>query len=61
VRVLSTPSVPEAEIARALLEEEGIPVLFKGEGEGPYRMGPVDLFVPAEHEARAKELLEASA
>jgi hypothetical protein len=53
--------VPEAEIARALLEEEGIPVLFKGEGEGPYRMGPVDLFVPAEHEARAKELLEASA
>jgi hypothetical protein len=61
VHVLSTGSVPEAEVAKAMLEEEGIPVLLKGEAEGPYRMGPVYLFVPAELEARARELLEASA
>ena len=54
----STGSVPEGEIARARLEAEGIPVLVKGEGEGPYRMGPVHLWVPAEHQVRARAILD---
>jgi hypothetical protein len=57
VRVRSTPSVPEGEIAKARLEAEGIPVLLKGEGEGPYRMGPVHLFVPSELEVQARLIL----
>jgi hypothetical protein len=57
VRVLTTSSVPEGEIAKSRLEGEGIPVLVKGEGEGPYRLGPVHLFVPAELEAQAREVL----
>jgi hypothetical protein len=59
VRVLTTSSVPESEIARGLLEDEGIPVLLKGEGEGPYRIGPVHLFVPAWLEVRARLILAA--
>jgi hypothetical protein len=54
----STGSVPEGEIARARLEAEGIPVLLKGEGEGPYRMGPVHLWVPAEFEVQARAILD---
>ena len=57
VLVFTTSSVPEGEIARSLLEEEGIPVLVKG-AEGPYPIGPVDLLVPAECELRARLLLE---
>ena len=57
VRVWSTPSVPEGEIAKARLEAEGIPVFLKGEGEGPYRMGPVYLFVPSELEVQARLVL----
>lgn len=59
VRVWSTGSVPEGEIARARLEAEGIPVLVKGEGEGPYRMGPVHLWVPAALEVQARLILDA--
>ncbi len=59
VRVRSTISVPEGEIARARLEAEGIPVLLKGEGEGPYRMGPVHLLVPAAFEVQAHMILDA--
>jgi len=58
VRVWSAPSIPEGEIARARLEDEGIPVLVKGESEGPYRMGPVYLYVPADLEVQALHLLE---
>lgn len=58
VLVWSTGSIPEGEIARARLESEGIPVLVKGEMEGPYRMGPVDLWVPAEDEIRARAILD---
>ncbi len=57
VRVWSGGSVPEGEIARARLEAEGIPVLVKGEGEGPYRMGPVHLWVPAAVEVQARLIL----
>jgi hypothetical protein len=57
VRVLTTASILEGEIAKARLEDEGIAVLLKGEGTGPYRMGPVHLFVPAELEVQARLVL----
>ena len=59
IRVWSAPSIPEGEIAKARLEGEGIPVLVKGEGEGPYRMGPVYLYVPADLEVQALLVLSA--
>jgi hypothetical protein len=58
VLVFTAPSVPAAAVARGLLEGEGIPVLVKGETEGPYRLGPAYLFVPEEHAQRARELFE---
>jgi Putative prokaryotic signal transducing protein len=60
VRVLSTTSLPEGEVVKARLEDEGIPVLVTGEGGGPYRMGPVHLFVPAEFEVQARLVLSQS-
>jgi Putative prokaryotic signal transducing protein len=60
VRVLSTASLPEGEIVKARLEDEGIPVLVKGEGGGPYRMGPVHLFVPVAFEVQARLILSQS-
>jgi hypothetical protein len=60
VRVLTTPSIPEGEIAKARLEAEGIPVLLKGEAEGPYRMGPIHLLVPAGLEVQARLVLSAT-
>jgi hypothetical protein len=57
VRVLSTASLPEGEVAKARLEDDGIPVLLKGEGGAPYRMGPVYLFVPASFEVQARLIL----
>ena len=57
VRVLTTSSVPEGEIAKARLEDDGIPVLLKGGAEGPYPTGPVHLFVPAEFEVQARLIL----
>jgi hypothetical protein len=57
VRVFETSSIPEGEIARARLEDEGIPVLVKGEGDGPYRVGPVILYVPTALEVQARLVL----
>jgi hypothetical protein len=57
VLVLTTSSVPEGEIAKARLEDEGIPVLLKGGAEGPYPTGPVLLFVAAEFEVQARLVL----
>jgi Putative prokaryotic signal transducing protein len=58
VRVLTTVSVTEGLLARGILEAEGVPVLTKGEGEGPYRLGPVQLWVPEEFEVQARLVLE---
>jgi hypothetical protein len=58
VRVLSTSSIMEGEIAKARLEGEGIPVLLKGGGLDPYTTGVAYVFVPAEFEAQARLLLE---
>jgi hypothetical protein len=60
VRVLTTVSIPEGYLAKARLESEGIRVLLKGEAEGPYRMGPVHLFVPAELEVQARLVLDST-
>lgn len=59
VRVYSCASVMEGEIVRGFLEAEGIPVLTRGEGQGPYRMGPVSIWVDASMEIPARMLLDA--
>ena len=58
VRVYATGSIMDGYIVKGRLEAEGIPVLLKGDAEGPYRMGPVYLFVAKADEQRARELLE---
>lgn len=58
VHVWSTGSAVEGELARARLEAEGIPVLVKGEAEGPYRVGGMDLWVPEDLETQARLILE---
>ena len=60
VRVYETADPIRGLLVRGLLEAEGIEVLAKGEGSGPYRMGPVILFVPDEASGRAHELIAAS-
>jgi Putative prokaryotic signal transducing protein len=47
-------------LVRGLLESDGIRVLAKGEGSGPYRMGPVILMVWEDDAERARELVAAS-
>jgi hypothetical protein len=57
VRILTTPDVFEGVIVRSRLEDEGIPVMTNG-GEGPYPMGPVHVYVPAEFEVQARLAIE---
>lgn len=61
VRVFSTHQVFEGHLTKARLEDEGIAVMMKGEGDGPYRMGPVHLYVPAGLEVQARVVIEAIA
>ena len=58
VLVYTTPSITDGYLARGRLEAEGIPVMAKGEGEGPYRMGPVLLYVPEELEVQAVMVID---
>ncbi len=58
MRVYSAPSVTDGYIVKGRLESEGIPVMLKGEGEGPYRMGPVYLWIPADLEVQAQLILD---
>jgi Putative prokaryotic signal transducing protein len=58
VSVFWTQSWVESEIAKGRLEAEGIPVDFKGEGQGPYPTGPAELLVPSSFEAQARRILE---
>lgn len=60
VRVYETLDPVCGLLVGGLLEAEGIDVLVKGEGAGPYRMGPVILFVPDDACDRAEELISAS-
>ena len=58
VMVFGTGSIPEGLLVKGLLESEGIPVQLKGEAEGPYRMGPVSVWVPEAFEVQARLILE---
>jgi hypothetical protein len=60
VHVYETADPIRGLLVRGLLEAEGIEVLAKGEGSGPYRVGPVILFVPDDESGRAEELIAAS-
>ena len=57
VRVFATHTWLEAEIVRGRLEAEGIPVRLEGEHEGPYPVGPAELFVPDPFVEQARRLL----
>jgi hypothetical protein len=57
VRVFVTDRIPEGLLVKGLLESAGIAVIDKGMAEGPYRMGPVDLWVPEEDGDEAKDLI----
>jgi len=58
VLVDSTRSITDGYLVRGRLEAEGIPVVVKGEAEGPYRMGPVHIFVPVEFEVQALMVID---
>jgi Putative prokaryotic signal transducing protein len=59
VRVFATPDTVAGEMMRARLEAEGITAMMKGDGEGPYRAGPVYVWVPAEDEVAARMVVDA--
>jgi hypothetical protein len=59
VRVFSSGDTFMGELMRGRLEAEGIPVMIKGDGEGPYHAGPVYLWVPEDSEAAAKAVVDA--
>ena len=58
VRVHVAASIMEGEIVKARLEAEGLPAMLRGEGTGPYRMGAVEVWVPAGMEMHARIVLE---
>ena len=60
VRVFESLDPVRGLLVRGLLEAEGLDVLAKGEGLGPYRTGPVILFVPEDASDRARELIAAA-
>jgi hypothetical protein len=59
VRVYAAMDAFEGHLMKGRLEAEGIQVLLKGEGEGPYRMGPVYLWVDEADEPRARAVVDA--
>ena len=61
VLCFSARSIPEGLLVEGLLRAEGIPVEVKGESRGPYRMGPVFLWVPEAYEVQARMLIEEAA
>ena len=60
VRVFESLDPIRGMLVRGLLEAEGLEVLAKGEGLGPYRTGPVILFVTEDASDRANELIAAA-
>jgi len=58
VQVFSTASMTEGQIAKGLLETDGISVWLKGPGEDPYPTAGSFLFVAPEDEAKAREILK---
>lgn len=58
-RVYASADAFDGRLMKGRLEAEGITVILKGEGEGPYRMGPVYLWVAADDETRATAIVDA--
>jgi hypothetical protein len=58
VRVHVGTSIMEGEIVKARLEAEGVPAMLRGEGTGPYRMGAVEVWVPASMQMHARIVLD---
>jgi hypothetical protein len=61
VRVWAGGDAFEGELLKGRLQAEGIAVLAKGEAEGPYRVGPLYLWVQEEEAARARAVIDAVA
>jgi Putative prokaryotic signal transducing protein len=59
VRVYVSSYAFDGLLTKGHLEAEGITVLMKGEGEGPYRAGPVYLWVMPAEEDHAREIIRA--
>jgi len=59
VRVYVSGNAVDGTLTKGHLEAEGIRVLMKGEGEGPYRAGPVYLWVMPADEDHAREIVRA--
>ena len=59
VQVFASPDTVAGEMMKGRLEAEGIQAMVKGDGEGPYRAGPVYVWVAAEHEDAARAVVEA--
>jgi hypothetical protein len=57
VLIRAVPNATEGHLLKGRLEAEGIPVLVKGEGDGPYRFGPLYLWVHEENEIQARLIL----
>jgi hypothetical protein len=57
VRVYATGDPFTGLLTKGHLEAEGIAVLMKGGGDGPYRLGPAYLWVAPEDEERAREII----
>ena len=60
IRVFESLDPIRGMLVRGLLEAEGLEVLAKGEGLGPYRTGPIILFVTEDASQRARELIAAA-
>lgn len=60
IRVFESLDPIRGMLVRGLLEAEGLEVLAKGEGLGPYRTGPIILFVTEDASERARELIAAA-
>ena len=60
VHVYESSDPVRGSILQGFLESNGIEVFAKGEGTGPYRTGPVILFVEERARERALELIRAS-
>ena len=57
VVIYATDSLADGYLAKGRLESEGIPVMTRGELEGPYRAGSLELLVPASMESQARAIL----
>jgi hypothetical protein len=57
VHIHTAADAIEGQLLKGRLEAEDIPVFAKGEGDGPYRLGPMRLWVLEEHEVQARLVL----